>query len=105
MKTLISTILILTLASCSSLRDVNDTSRDIIDYLSDKTHDLADSTLDKVESTISDTVPNIVNSVLNSEGIAFLVVVSTVLLSFVVLTSIYLLVGSARAGWKRWVAK
>ena len=105
MRTLILTILTLMLTSCSTLDRVNDTSKDIIDYLGEKTDEITTDTLDKVESTISNTIPNVVNSVLNSEGIAFLVVVSTILLSFVVLTSIYLLVGSARAGWKRWVAK
>ena len=101
MRTLILTMLTLMLTSCSTLDRVNDTSKDIIDYLGEKTDEITTDTLDKVESTISTAV----DTLINSEGVAFLVVVATLLSSFVVLTSIYLLVGSARAGWKRWVAK
>jgi len=103
-KALILTTLVL-LTSCTTISDAQDASKDVIDYIGAKADEITTNTLEKVESTVSETVPSVVNTILNSEGVAFLIVTISVLLGFVVIAALYLLIGSARAGWKRWVAK
>lgn len=63
---------------------------------------LKTETLTEVKSTIEEITPKLIESVLNTDAVAFLIVATTSLLGVVVIVSLVLLLGAARALFKRW---
>jgi CHASE3 domain sensor protein len=104
-KMLVSIVLILTLSSCSAVRDAIDHSVDqgktLVTHVTDEIRDLKTETLEEVRETIEEITPNIVEEILNADGVAFLIVSVAFLLGLVVVTALILLLGTARAWWRR----
>lgn len=64
---------------------------------------LKTETLREVKVTIEDMLPKVVETIFNSDAVAFLVVTTTILSAFAFITLLILLLGAARALYKRWV--
>jgi len=86
MKPLMSLILCATLAlgSCETVVDR------AIDHVGDRT-----------EQIINDVTPRIIESFLNADAIAFLIVSVVILGGLVVVIALWLLLGTTRAWWKQ----
>lgn len=108
-RILASVALILTLSSCSAVKDAVDHTVDqgktLVTHVTDEVRDLKTEVLEEVRETLEEVTPNVVGSAveefLNADGVAFLIVSVTFLLGLVVVVALILLLGTARAWWKR----
>lgn len=64
--------------------------------------DLKTETLREVKETIEEVTPQVIEDVMNSESVAFLIVSVTFLLGLVVVVALLLLLGAARTAYRRW---
>lgn len=104
-KILTSLLLILTLSSCAAVEDAidhaGDEGRGLITHASDELGKLKTEILEEVEATIERTMPQVIESILNADAVAFLIVAVTILGGLVIVTTLLLLLGAARAVYKR----
>ena len=63
---------------------------------------LKTETLREVRETVKEVTPQLVEDVMNSESVAFLIVSVTALGGLVVVVALLLLLGAAKAVYKRW---
>ncbi len=64
--------------------------------------ELKTEVLQEVQETIKEVTPQVIEDVMNSDSVAFLIVSVTFLLGLVVIVALLLLLGAARAIYKRW---
>lgn len=95
----------LALSSCAALKDTIDHTVDqgkvLVTHVTDEIRDLKTETLEEVRTTIEDVTPQIVESILNADAVAFMIVGITLLGGLVVVIALLLLLGTARAWWRR----
>lgn len=96
----------LTLNSCGVVEDsiekAGDEGKELITHMKEEIGKLKTETLAEIKITIEDTMPQVVESILNADAIAFLIVAVTALGSLVVIVALLLLLGAAKAFYKRW---
>ena len=64
--------------------------------------ELKTETLREVRETIKEVTPQVVEDIMNSDAVAFLIVSVTLLGGLVVVVALLLLLGAARSAYKRW---
>ncbi len=105
-RLLTSLILCVTLSSCGVLDKTIDKGltggRELIAHTTEEFGKLKTETLQEVRQTIEEVTPKIVESFLNADAIAFLIVAMSLLGGLVVLTALWLILGAARTAYKRW---
>lgn len=108
MKRLLTSLAIcatLALSSCGMLNDTldkgGDVGKDLVTHTTDELGKLKTETLAEVRATVEEMMPEVVESILNADAIAFLIVSVVALGSLVVIVALLLLLGTARAWWKR----
>lgn len=120
MRKLLTTILIsaaLALNSCNALDGTIDKGvdggKELVTHASEEigrlktdvlqeVSQLKTEVLEEVKATVEEVMPKVVETVLNADGVAFLIVAVTGLLGLVVVTALLLLLGAFRAAYKRW---
>ncbi len=104
-KLLTSLILCATLSSCGAvdhaIEHAGDEGRELITHMTQEIGKLKTETLEEVRTTVEEMVPQVVESILNADAIAFLIVSVVALGGFVVVVALLLLMGTARTWWKR----
>lgn len=119
-KALAALLLALTLSSCAALEGTVDHAADrterLVTHTTEeiralKTEVLAETkeaiselkteTLREVQDTVEEMTPRLVDQVLNTESVAFLIVAVTGLLGLVVVVALILLLGAARTTYRR----
>lgn len=102
-------ICLLGLASCAALEETVDHAADrterLVTHTTQEIGKLKTETLKEVKDTVEEVVPRVVDQaverILGDEAVAFLIVTFTGLLGLVVVVALILLLGTARAWWKR----
>jgi hypothetical protein len=96
----------LSLSSCGILSDSIDKGltggRELIAHTTEEFGKLKTETLQEVRQTIEEVTPKVIESFLNADAIAFLIVTVSLLGGLVVLTALWLILGAARTLYKRW---
>lgn len=82
-------------------KELGDLKTEALKEVKEAIAELRTDTLREVEKTIKEITPQIVEDVMNSDSVAFLIVSVVSLGSIVVLVALFLLLGSARAWWRR----
>lgn len=102
----IALLAILALSSCGTLDSTVDRAGDrteaVVTHAVTEIRSLKTETLTEVRNTIEEVTPKVVDQVLNTEAVAFLIVTFTFLLALVVIVALLLLLGAARTAYKRW---
>jgi hypothetical protein len=103
-----SLILIATLSSCTAIDRAADKGGELVVQFRKEMGTLKTETLNEVDKKLEIIVPRAINRVelvldnfLNSDVVAFVIVSATALLGAVVLVALFLLIGTARAWWRR----
>jgi ABC-type bacteriocin/lantibiotic exporter with double-glycine peptidase domain len=95
----------LALSSCGALRGTIDHTVDqgkiLVTHVTDEIRALKTETLEEVRETVEEITPKLIESILNADGVAFLIVSVTFLLSLVVVVALILLLGTAWSWWRR----
>jgi len=72
------------------------------DELTKDISQLKTETLQEVKTTIEEMMPELIETALNADAVAFLIVSIAGLLGLVVIAALLLLLGAARTAYKRW---
>lgn len=95
----------LILSSCGAvdhaIEHASDETKEVITHMTQEIGKLKTETLEEVRATVEEVVPRVVESILNTDAIAFLIVSVVTLGGLVVIVALLLLLGTARAWWKR----
>ena len=99
----------LTLSSCGTIQDTVDHTAErterLVDHTTQQLNQLKTETLKEVKETIEYVMPNIIETILNNEAVAFVIVSITCLLGLVVVVALVFILGLIRALWKRLSSK
>lgn len=120
MRKLLKTILLsatLALSSCGALNSTIDKGvdggKELVTHATEEigrlktevleeVSQLKTEVLEEVKATVEEVMPKVVETVLNADGVAFLIVTVTGLLGLVVLVALLLLLGAFRTAYRRW---
>ena len=101
----LSLLTILLLNSCGLVDDTIDKGvvggKELIVHTREEIGKLKTETLQEIKETIEEVLPNVVNTILNADAIAFLIVVITGLGALVVIVALLWLIGLFRVVYKR----
>ena len=105
-KMLANIALLPILSSCGAVDHVIDQAGDetkkIIIHMTEEVGKLKTETLAGVRTTVEEMMPEVVASILNADAVAFLIVSVVALGGLVLIVALLLLLGAARAAYKRW---
>ncbi len=95
----------LALSSCGAfdraIDHAGDEGKEIITHMTQEISKLKTETLEEVRTTVEEVMPQVVESILNADAVAFLIVSVVTLGGLVVIVALLLLLGTARAWWRR----